>query len=121
MKKKVPFLGLVLALMTLVPSAHGGWHQGGCFNCSPPGGSTSSLRCEDAIEDGQTGETRCYDEESFIEVWDCFTEGSYCINVIATGGGGGGTGGGGGGSSSCTISGSGWCPATCFSCTRRLF
>lgn len=104
------------------PVVDAGWHYGGCFNCANPRGSTQSFRCFEALEDGETGQARCYDEEGVIEIWDCFTEGTACMNVIATGGGGtSGGGGGSGGGSTCTVTAGGWCPATCFSCRRILF
>lgn len=120
--KKTSLRFIVFCLSWLAPAVDAGWHDGGCFNCSHPAGSTRSVRCFEAFEDGQTGQTRCYDEQGVLEIWGCFTEGTACMNVVVTGGGGAGGGGGsGGGGSSCTVSGSGWCPASCFSCQRILF
>lgn len=56
---------------------------------------------------GEAGMTICTNGD-----WGCHLDGAACTGGSGGGGGGGGTGGGGGGA----CSGSGFCPAECFSC-----
>lgn len=66
-----------------------------------------------AVQEMETGVTQCVDHVANIGGSYCTEDGNACSWVNAGGGGGGGTGGGGGGG---TCTGSGFCPAECFSC-----
>jgi hypothetical protein len=68
-----------------------------------------------AVTDTEVGSTICQDYYDPIGGFSCEESGTYC-SVIGADGGGGGTGGSGGGDGgSCQTS--GFCPASCFSCS----
>lgn len=113
--KRLTFLLLLVVVASLEVRAE--WFENGCFYCRSRGLNTE---CFETVDDGQTGQTRCWEERGLL-YYRCFTEGTACMNVIVIGGGGGGGGSAGGGGSSCTVSGAGFCPTSCFYCSRPLF
>lgn len=75
-------------------------------------GSLSGASWCRPVQQEETGATKCDDYVDIAGAY-CVEGGNFCSWVNA-GGGGGGSGGGGGGGGGC--SGSGFCPAECFSC-----
>jgi hypothetical protein len=106
--RNLALFGLVALFPLLVPAA-----AQGCEICRASVLNPARSWCR-PVSEGETGVTNCVDHVSHLGDSYCTEEGTFCSWVNAGGGSGGSGGGSGGGGSSCT--GSGFCPAECFSC-----
>jgi hypothetical protein len=71
--------------------------------------------CQPVAED-EVGSTICKDQYDPIGGFSCEESGTFCSGITVGGGGGtGGSGSGGGDGGSCQTT--GFCPASCFSCS----
>lgn len=106
MRVKVGLSSLVVLISLALPAA-----AQTCEICKK-GVLTSYAWCR-PVQQEETGATNCVDYSSIAGPY-CLESGNFCSWVSVGGGGSGGGGEGGGGGSGCT--GSGFCPAECFSC-----
>ena len=84
----------------------------GCQICKYRGLTGIEEMCW-GVGHGEHGDGTICHERNDLGGTACYLEGGPCYNVVVTDGGGGWSGGG---SGNCSVGGSQFCPAECFSC-----